>query len=106
LEAVQAQLTQAQKGLDDTTVRAPFAGYVTARAVAAGEFVSASSKIATLVRIGVLKLQLRAPEQRAANVRTGMTVTARVAAYPNREFTGEVTAINPSIDPSSRVFIL
>ena len=33
-----------------------------------------------------------------------MTVLARVAAYPGRDFTGRVTAINPSVDPNSRVF--
>jgi len=106
LEAVRSQLAQAQKGLEDTTVRAPFDGYITARAVAAGEYVSPSSKIATIVRIGILKLQLQAPEQRAANVHTGMTVTARVSAYPDREFSGTVTAVNPSVDPSSRVFMV
>jgi multidrug efflux pump subunit AcrA (membrane-fusion protein) len=106
LEGVRAQLAQAQKGLEDTTVHAPFDGYITARAVAAGEYVSLASKIATLVRIGFLKLQLQAPEQRAANVRTGMTVTALVSAYPDREFSGKVTAVNPSVDPNSRVFIV
>jgi multidrug efflux pump subunit AcrA (membrane-fusion protein) len=106
LESVRAQLAQAQKGLEDTTVRAPFEGYITARPVAAGEYVSLSSKIATIVRIGILKLQLQAPEQRAANVRTGMAVTARVSAYPDHEFTGKVTAVNPSVDPNSRVFMV
>jgi multidrug efflux pump subunit AcrA (membrane-fusion protein) len=105
-EAVRVQLAQAQKGLEDTTVRAPFDGYITARPVAAGEYVSLASKIATIVQIGSLKLQLQAPEQRAANVRTGMTVTARVSAYPDREFSGKVTAVNPSVDPNSRVFMV
>ena len=35
-----------------------------------------------------------------------MEVVARVAAYPDREFKGKVSAINPSVDPNSRVFIL
>src|ERR1043165_9044211 len=35
-----------------------------------------------------------------------MAVAARVAAYPDREFTGKITAINQSVDPNSRVFIL
>jgi membrane fusion protein (multidrug efflux system) len=35
-----------------------------------------------------------------------MTVVARVAAYPDRDFTGRITAINPSVDPNSRIFIL
>ena len=106
LEAMRSRLAEAEKGLADTTVRAPFDGYITARPVAAGEFVSQSSKIATIVRMEVLKLQLQTPEQRAARARTGMAVVARVSAYPDREFSGRVTAVNPSVDPSSRVFVL
>jgi multidrug efflux pump subunit AcrA (membrane-fusion protein) len=106
LEAARAQLAQAEKTLADMTIRAPFDGFVSARPVAAGEYVSTSSKIATVVKVGILKLQLQVPEQRAAQVKLGMAVNARVAAWPGREFTGKVTAINPSIDPNSRVFIL
>ncbi len=106
LEAVRAQLAQAEKSVADTTIRAPFDGFVSARPVAIGEYVSTSSKIATVVKVGVLKLQLQVPEQRAAQVKLGMPVKARVAAWPGREFTGKVTAVNPSVDPNSRVFIL
>ncbi len=38
-----------RKGLADTTIRAPFDGYVTARPVAAGEYVGLTNKIATIV---------------------------------------------------------
>ena len=41
-----------------------------------------------------------------ARAKLGMPVAARIAAYPDREFTGKITAINPSVDPNSRVFIL
>jgi membrane fusion protein (multidrug efflux system) len=53
-----------------------------------------------------MKLQLQTPEQQAARGKVGMTVLARVAAYPDRDFTGKITAVNPSVDPNSRVFIL
>src|ERR1019366_7022618 len=98
---IRAQLAQAEKGLADTTIRAPFDGFITARPVAAGEYVAFSNKIATIVRIGSMKLQLQTPEQRAARGKLGMTVLARVAAYPDREFTGTVSAVNPSVDPNS-----
>src|SRR5206468_757105 len=104
--ASRALLAQAEKALADTTIRAPFDGFLTARPVAAGEYVALTSKIATIVKIGTLKLQLQTPEQRASQVRTGMTVNSRVAAWPDRVFTGKVTAVNPSVDPSSRVFIV
>jgi len=48
------------------------------------------------MRISTVKLQLQVPEQQAASVKTGMSVTARVAAYPNRDFTGKVHAVVPS----------
>ena len=106
LESFRSQLAQAQKGLDDTTIRAPYAGSVTARPVAVGEYVATTNKVATIVRIGVLKLQLQTPEQRAASARVGLGVVAHVSAYPGRDFTGRVTAINPSVDPNSRIFIV
>ncbi len=106
LDSVKAQLAQAEKAVADTTIRAPFEGFITARPVAAGEYVALTAKIATLVRIGRLKLQLQTPEQRAARAKIGMTVVANVAAYPGRDFSGKVSAVNPSVDPNSRVFIL
>jgi multidrug efflux pump subunit AcrA (membrane-fusion protein) len=106
LAAMQSQLAQAEKGLADTTIRAPFDGNITARPVAAGEYVGLSNKIATIVRMGSLKLQLQTPEQRASRAKIGMPVTANVSAYPDREFNGKVTAINDSVDPASRVFIV
>jgi multidrug efflux pump subunit AcrA (membrane-fusion protein) len=106
LAAAGAQLAQAEKALDDTTIRAPFDGYITARPVAAGEYVAFNNKIVTMVRIGTLKLELQAPEQRAALARIGMAVVAHVSAYPDREFAGKVTSVNPAVDPNSRVFVV
>jgi multidrug efflux pump subunit AcrA (membrane-fusion protein) len=106
LAGVRSQLAQSEKALADTTIRAPFDGFITARPVAVGQYVALSNKIATIMRIGTMKLDLQTPEQRAARGKLGMTVLARVAAYPDREFTGTVTAVDPSVDPNSRVFIL
>ncbi|HTP86880.1 MAG TPA: efflux RND transporter periplasmic adaptor subunit [Bryobacteraceae bacterium] len=106
LEAAKAQLAQAEKALSDTTIRAPFDGFVTARPAAVGAYLNVGMKIVTLVRIGTLKLQLQAPEQRAALTKLGMSVVARISAYPDRDFTGRVTAVNPAVDPASRVFVI
>lgn len=106
LDNVKAQLAQAEKNLADTTIRAPFDGFITARPVAAGEYVALSNKIATIVRIGTVKLDLQTPEQRAAQAHIGDKVIAHVVAYPGRDFAGKVSAINQSVDPNSRAFIL
>jgi multidrug efflux pump subunit AcrA (membrane-fusion protein) len=106
LEGMRAQLAQSEKGLADTTIHAPFDGYISARPVAAGEHVALTDKIATLVRIGTMKLQLQTPEQRSSRASIGMTVVARVSAFPDRDFLGKVSAINPAVDPNSRAFVL
>jgi RND family efflux transporter MFP subunit len=106
LESMRAQVAQAEKGVADTTIRAPFDGYISARPTAAGEHVAFTDKIATIVRIGTMKLQLQTPEQRSARATIGMDVIAHVAAFADRDFIGKVSAINPSVDPNSRAFIL
>jgi RND family efflux transporter MFP subunit len=106
LAAAESQLAQAEKNLGDTTIRAPFDGYITDRPVSVGQWVGTNNKAATIVRISTVRLQIQVPEQRAAQVKTGMAVTARVAAYPNRDFAGKVSAVVPSVDSSSRAFMV
>ncbi len=106
LDSVKAQVAQAEKSVADTKIRAPFDGYITARPVAAGEYVALADKIATIVRIGTVKLDLQTPEQRASLAHIGDKVKARVAAFPNREFEGRVIAVNATVDPNSRAFVL
>ncbi len=106
LDAMRAQVSQAEKAVSDTTIRAPFDGFVSARPVAAGEFVATSSKVATIVRINVLKLEIQVGEKSAAGLRTGMPVVARVAAYGDRDFQGATSAVNPAVNPDSRSFVL
>ncbi len=106
LSGVKAQLAIAEKAVEDMTIRAPFDGYVSARPVAVGQYVALTNKIATVVKTAVLKLQLQVPEAQAARVKLGMDVQAQVAAYAERTFDGKVTAVNPSVDPASRSFIV
>jgi multidrug efflux pump subunit AcrA (membrane-fusion protein) len=47
-------------------------------------------------------LNLQIPEANAARIRTGLRVVAHVAAYPNEEFTGVISAINAAVSVDSR----
>jgi len=105
LQGSRAQLAMAQKALADAEIRAPFAGYVSVRSVTPGEYVSATSKIATIVRVTPIKLELQIPELYAPQMKRGLSVGAAVSGYAGRLFEGTVTAINPAVDPSSRTFI-
>jgi RND family efflux transporter MFP subunit len=104
LAASESLVAQAQKGLEDTSIKAPFDGYIIDRPVSAGQWLGTNSKVATLENIATVKLRLQIPEQQAAMVKGGMSVTARIAAYANRDFTGKVIAVVPSVNSNSRAF--
>ena len=106
LLGTRAQLAMADKFLADTQIRAPFAGYVSARTVTPGEYVSTSSKIATILRVTPIKLELQVPELYAQQMKRGLSVGASVSGYAGKVFQGSVTAINPAVDPNSRTFIV
>lgn len=86
----QAQVTVAQQQVDETVIQAPFRGHVSARPVAAGEYVTTASSIATVVQIQPIKLELQIPEADAAQVNVGMAVSAQVASYPSGDFVGTI----------------
>ena len=105
LAAAESQLAMAQKNLEDTSVRAPYDGYITARPAAVGQWRGSGDTIASIVRISTVKLQLQIPEQQASMVKNGMEVTARVVAWPDRDFTGKLIAVVPAVSMNSRTFM-
>jgi RND family efflux transporter MFP subunit len=104
LAGAHAQTEMALKAMEDTLIRAPFDGYVSARPIAAGQYVALTNKIATVLRVTPIKLDLQVPESNAPQMKLGASVETSVPGYPNRKFTGKVTAINPAVDPNSRTF--
>lgn len=102
VESARTQVGTAKQALADTIIRAPFSGFVSDRPTAVGEFVTSASTIITLLRTNPMKLQMQVAEADVPSVALGRGVTLQVDAYPNRRFAGTVTAINPSVDPSSR----
>ncbi len=106
LTGARTQVNIAQKAIADSVIYAPFAGSVNARPVSVGEYVTPSSKIATIVRTSPIKLSLPLPESDAGKIKVGMSVTASVSSYPERNFSGQISAITPSLDVSSRSVII
>jgi multidrug efflux pump subunit AcrA (membrane-fusion protein) len=102
VEAAQAQVGIAQQALADTVVRAPFSGFISARPVAVGEFVSTANILATVLRSNPIKIQIQVAEADVPSVVIGRGVSVQVDAYADRNFAGTVTAVNPAVDPTSR----
>ena len=101
-----AQIAIAEKALDDTAIRTSLTGHVSSRSVSAGEYVTPSSRLATVISIQPIKLDLQIPEAHSAKLRRGLVVRAEVAGYPGEVFEGAVAALNRAIDPSSRAMTI
>lgn len=102
LQNARASTAIAAKVVTDTAVRAPFAGYISQRSVSAGEYISPTTPVATIVRTNPIKVLLQIPEKEAGNITTGMSVSAHVAAYPDRNFAGQIAALNPLVNETAR----
>ncbi|MGI8789184.1 MAG: efflux RND transporter periplasmic adaptor subunit [Pyrinomonadaceae bacterium] len=106
VESAQTQVALANQAVADTIVRAPFAGFISNRPVAVGEFVSTATVVATILRTNPIKAQLQVTEANVPYVSLGRAVSIEVDAYKDRKFGGTVTAINPAVDPTTRSAIV
>ena len=105
-EAAAAQGEQARKAIRDAVVVAPISGYVADRPADIGEYVTPSSKIATIVRTNPMRVRIEIPERSLGAVRPGQSVSVNVASYPDRNFSGRVVRLSPSLNAASRTLIV
>ncbi len=100
---VQQQI--AENGMDNTIVRAPFAGVVIAKAAQAGEIVSplatggfTRTGIGTIVDMDSLEVEVDVGESYIGRVEPGMPAEVVLNAYPDWRIPAEVIAIIPAAD--------
>jgi membrane fusion protein (multidrug efflux system) len=102
LQAARARVALARKAFTDTVVRAPFNGVVAQRLVSVGDYVTKGMKIAVVVRVNPLRVQLTVPEQFISAISVGQPVGFVVDAYPGRQFEGRVKYIAPAVQADQR----
>lgn len=93
----QARLDEAQRQLEHTVMRAPFAGVVTqVEAVQPGMYLAAATAAFGLVSRERMWVEANPKETELTHVRVGNPVTITVDTYPGRKWTGEVESIAPN----------
>ena len=106
LATARAGVDVAQRNLDDTVIRAPFAGIVTEKAAQPGEMVSPISAgggftrtgIGTIVDMDSLEVEVDVSENFINRVRPQQPVTIKLNAYPDWDIPGSVIAMIPTAD--------
>ena len=104
LEA-EAEVAQWKQQLDDTIIRAPFAGVVTTKNAQPGEMISPMSVggftrtgVCTVVDMSSLEIEVDVNESFINRVQAGQPVEATLDSYPEMKYPAKVIAIIPTAD--------
>lgn len=96
------RVAQLKALLEKKRIIAPFAGTIGIRQVDVGDFVAAGTPVATLQDLSTLFVDFFLPEQNVPLLAIGQQVRINVAAYPGEVFVGQISAINPKVEDSTR----
>ncbi|MBC9252069.1 efflux transporter periplasmic adaptor subunit [Pseudomonas alcaligenes] len=98
----EASVAQLQASLDKKRILAPFAGTIGIRQVDTGDYLSPGTPVATLQDLSTLFVDFFLPEQAVPKLAVGQQVRISVAAYPGESFPGEISALNPKVEETTR----
>ncbi len=100
-QAAQAGAAVARKALDDSLLRAPFAGVVASRLAQVGERVALDAKILELVDPGKLEVEVALSAADSVDVRVGQQATLRVEGRA-QAIQARVKRVSPSAQAATR----
>jgi membrane fusion protein, multidrug efflux system len=101
VESSQAEIHRLEIQLDETRLRAPFAGAVVVRYVREGQQVAKGDKCFRVSQLAPLQVQFQIPESVAGRPKQGAPVGLVLVSDPNRALSARVVKISPVIDPAS-----
>ena len=107
-DAIQMQYnvlkTQVENLIENTTLRSPINGVVTARNYDVGDMYAMSMPIFPVEQIVPVKLLVGISESDYSKVKKGDSVSITADAIPGKTFYGKVNRIYPTVDPATRTF--
>jgi RND family efflux transporter MFP subunit len=101
--SAEAAVKEAKLSLRDTTLNAPFSGWITARNVDRGSVVNGSTIGFTIVDTHLVKAAFTVPDFKVSGIRKGQKQAVLLEPLQCSAI-GVVTSISPQADPQSRVF--
>jgi membrane fusion protein, multidrug efflux system len=105
----QSQLDQARAMMIKTgaviaqkLIRAPFSGQLGTRQVEVGQYLTPGARIVTLTDLSTLYVNFTLPSQMRPQISVGQRVNVTADAFPGRNFSAEITTIEPQISADTR----
>ena len=94
----------AERRFEDTPIKAPFGGVASAKPVEIGSMVNMGMRVARVIDIRVIKINVEVAEEDIISIKMGNTVKIYIDVYPGEEFSGRVTAVSPEADDITKTF--
>ncbi len=88
--------------IERKTIRAPFAGMLGIREVDLGQYLKSGDEVAPLQSLDPIYVDFSLPQQALGQLEPGRTVEVSADGLPGEKFSGEITAIDPNVDASTR----
>jgi membrane fusion protein (multidrug efflux system) len=98
----EAQVDNIKAIIAKKTLRAPFDGKLGIREISVGQFLQKGHPVVSLHSLHPVYVDFSLPQQRLGVTTEGLTVAISSDAHPGKQFTGQISAINPDIDPATR----
>ena len=96
--------TQVDNLIENTTLRSPINGVVSARNYDVGDMYAMSMPLFTVEQIVPVKLLIGVSESDYSKVKKGDSVEVTADAIPGKTFYGKINRIYPTVDPATRTF--
>lgn len=102
LDGAEAAVSAKRATIAKKRIVAPFAGELGIRKVDRGAYLPSGSPIVSLNTLDPIFVDFALPERELTQIKVGQGVSVKVAAYPEREFQGSISAIDPAVDIKTR----
>ncbi len=106
LKTKEAAVEESEVDVSKMLLTAPFDGVLGKFNISPGDYVTVGQKIVSLTDIQHLHVEYSVSEKYLAQLKPGQTIKITTSSYPNKEFTGVVKFISPTINNEDRTISL
>ncbi|QUJ67546.1 efflux RND transporter periplasmic adaptor subunit [Photobacterium sp. GJ3] len=99
--SLSADIESLKATIDRRIIKAPFSGDVGLRNVFLGQYIQPGTDIVRLEDTSLMKLRFTIPQTDLSDIHIGQEVEIAVDAYPEANFQGKISAIEPAVNYQS-----
>src|SRR3989338_3811183 len=102
IERAKSSLATVRQKLSKTKIYSALSGVVKEKKVSAGNYVKNGTQLFTIIQTNPVKLDFTVSEKDLEKIRKRQDVLLKIYAFPDREFSGKISIVYPSIDERTR----